>query len=736
MEPLIEVRLGESFLDTLVDESYVVVVLPLDEIASSSAEDHAAGLQGTYVGTGLVRGVDLGFPDPILGTQFDGNQYVEIDPPQDLHSLAGGSMDLAFIISTTHNSVVGRAIISKQDTNSTGNGYHVALVGGKIQFYLRVTGTTIFNFQRGLPGSDAVISDGVVRVVHCFYDPATAAAWIEFDGVQSGATVTGVTTDPALTTAPFRVGAFSNGVAGDGAGFIGVLAMVMAGREGNPGLGTELAATQVWTDITADVRAAGQAVQMRRGISGWRPTDLMAGAGLLSFTLNNLNPLGKYTPGHDNQVAGWQKGCPVRFSLIDTGSVDPVRQFVGWVKSIRPDAWVHGPRAVTVTCTDWLYEAATQLLTGVATQINQRSDIVFAIVVDAARRPPHAINFTLGSQEFPYSLDSTQLDTPILQELTRIQVSEPAHAYVLGDGTLRKEGRATRQTDVVIDATFDNTMQGLEVLDDVDDIINVMKMGMTPREVGMDTDTELFRSGDWQIINPDSTLTLEGNYTDPEQRAASVGGMEESVETTFTASTEGAGADLSAQLTVTFTPSGSGFTLTAYNSGGTAGYLFIIITGRIIRHFSPETHPVVDNRSRRRFGERSMVFDQPYQVSADDSVAIGQFFMQQLREGVRVPRGMKIHGNRSAALMTQAIVRDIGDKVAIAESMTAIRTTDPDTAVPIGYYIQEVEKSVSVGQVPIIEAVFRLAPSPDSSHRLCLLDTVGFAELDAVGLGV
>lgn len=734
MTPLIEIRPGDSYLHTLVQEQFTVLVWPLAETASTIATDRTTnGRHGTYVGTGFTRGVSIPFPDAILGVTFTGNQYIQTPddsaegPGQYNLSLAGGSIDISCILATTHNSGTVRAIVQKQETNSSGNGYHVALQNGKIRFFLRVGGSTIFNFTRGLPSTDAVLSDGVARIVHCFHDPASGDASIRIDGVVSGAVVTGATTEPALTTAALRVGMFANGVAGDGSGFIGTLAMVALGREGHTELAANLQATRTWLNITSAVRAAGGDVRWRRGITGHSPIDLVAGAGTLSLTLNNLNPLGRFSPGHANCLTGWGIGVPIRVSI------DGTVQFTGTVKSIRPSPGLFGDRAVSVTAVDWLHDALAQDLSGLGTQIDTASHTLFALVVDRASRPPHAVSFAPGGQTFPFAIDSSAQGAPLLQELVRIQVSEHAYAYLRGDGTLVKEVRGSRQLDTALAATFDNTMQGLDVAFDVDDIKNVVRITVFPRELGSTTDTELFASTSRQSIDPLSEITIEGAYRDPAQRAAQVGGTEETLIATLWDAEEG-GADISAQLRTVFSPQGSGFKVIAANDSPLAvGWLELQVEGRIIRHFEPQTvqEPAREESvSIRKFNRRPLEVNQPYQTSTEVAQDVARFILSQLPAQLAVPRALTIHSGRSATLATQAITRDVGDKIGILEAVTAVSTENPVAPdAPRGYYIQSVDKSLLLGREPHLLATFGLAPSPAASVPPWILGEVGFSEL-------
>ena len=121
--------------------------------------------------------------------------------------MAGGAIDVTFLIKTSTNDATHRAIVQKRATNSTGNGWSVGLVSGAIRFELKVAGVSVFSFDRGS------IADGAWHLVKCCYSGNTSPneARTYIDGSQSGAAVTGLTTNNAATACECRLGAFNDG---------------------------------------------------------------------------------------------------------------------------------------------------------------------------------------------------------------------------------------------------------------------------------------------------------------------------------------------------------------------------------------------------------------------------------------------------------------------------------------------------------------------------------------------
>ena len=266
---------GVGFRSTLVTAANIVMCLPLSESSDIATVAHdIRGLNdGTYVGSGFTRRVTLPIPEGGLGTTFAGAEYVEVlddgegvdDPPyQNLGlSLQGGSMDVIFLIKTFTDDATLRCIVQKQETDSSGDGWHVALQNGGIVFTLIVASSTIFSFTRG------AIADGDWHLVNCVYKPGGGddVARIYIDGVASGADVTSVSTEPAFTTANLRVGTFNDG-AGD---LIGSLAFVTLGRTGDTALPATLDTALDWTDFTVDTNAAAAPLVFELGRGSGRP---------------------------------------------------------------------------------------------------------------------------------------------------------------------------------------------------------------------------------------------------------------------------------------------------------------------------------------------------------------------------------------------------------------------------------------------------------------------------------
>lgn len=738
---------GVGFRSTLVTAANIVMCLPLSESSDIATVAHdIRGLNdGTYVGSGFTRRVTLPIPEGGLGTTFAGAEYVEVlddgegvdDPPyQNLSlSLQSGSMDVIFLIKTFTDDATLRCIVQKQETDSSGDGWHVALQNGGIVFTLIVASSTIFSFTRG------AIADGDWHLVNCVYKPGGGddVARIYIDGVASGADVTSVSTEPAFTTANLRVGTFNDG-AGD---LIGSLAFVTLGRTGDTALPATLDTALDWTDFTVDTNAAAAPLVFELGGDQGGPTDLVAPTGPMTFALkngpnNSGGVAGYYTPGHSNVRRGWKKGAPIRLTLAYGGT--SYYKWRGYLSNVTPLAGQYLSQDAFCTCTDWMDVAASIHTSALPTQVNQNVVDCLGLAIDQTEgRTSAAISLPAGGDTFPYTFDSSEGESePVLTELSRLLASECGRAYMVGDtvqgGTLKIETRQTRQLITDPAATFSDTMHGLDV-ECGEGLVNIVRAGFTPRRLGASNTTVLWTldvSTASQLIAPGQTVVLEASLRDPSDIAVRVGATDiqtptEGTDYVFTADAGGVGTDLSADMVVTVT-AGNSVKVTVKNNSTQLAYPQTLqVRGQPIYYDSPVTvtRPPLHRASAQEFGPNAITLNLPYQSSLETATGIADLVLAMFSSEHPIPRSMTIKANQSATLMTQALTREIGDKIGIAETMTGLALTDGD--LNIGSFINSIRGEIHEGNR--FQMTWGLTPSTPSGD-FWVLDEVGASELD------
>lgn len=711
----VSLGLGGILRDRLIVESDVVSCWPLHEIAHNKAGDILYGKNpGSWVGaSGFTTGVSIDLPEGMIANHFDGNGYVLVahdgdgyrwpgDSGQRSLSLAAGDIDVVFLIQTVTNDATLRAIVQKQETDSAGLGWHVAMQNGAIEFYLKVAAGEVFSFQRG------AVADGALHLVHCTYNSVDGEASILVDGEQSGAVESVTPTDPELNTGDLRIGAFNDGVAGDGNGFIGRVCYVTVSRNGNPSLSTDLQATRAWTDVTDDLRGAGESLECISGMAGTTLKDRMAGTGTVAFTLDNGFHVtqGYYTIGHASQRSGFDIGIPVKFTE------DNLIRFRGRLLHADPEPGVYKAKRVHCLAADWLELAARQDVTSIPIMADVRSDQAFAAVVDEADYPPVAVSLTAGSETFPFCFD--RVSGKLLTELANVVASEGGFGYMRPDsttgGVLTFEGRGVRQLDTTVDATFDQTMREMAVELGEQTIINVVRSTVTPRDAGA-TDTAVLYRQDRRIrIGSGETVVVEAAYKDPDQSRSAIGGTDfqsplvAGTDYTFTENEDGTGTVFTANLALVEILGGSGFKVQFTNpSISPSGWLDVQVRGRALYTDTPVTVEDRDEASVRTRGRRPLEVSYPYLDSPETARNLAQVQLQLFSTPKAIPTNVTFLPLGNAVLSALVSPRAVGDLIALGDPVSAL---DVDTQ---RFWIQNERRVYRQGD--IVEASFGVVPA-------------------------
>lgn len=714
----VDMGLGGRFDDVLVNEAFVKAAYSFQQLKSTTCRDLTGnGYALTYGGSGFTRGISTDLPDGSLALRFNGSGYLERAHALDL-DLAGGSMDVVAYFKSSTNDATRRAIVQKRATNSSGNGYDVSLLSGKVRWALKVGGVSIFDLA-----SATTVTDGNWKNVHCFYDPPTTTASIYINGVLDATTGT-TNTDNVEVNCVFRVGMFTDGAGG----FIGDIGKVMVGREGNTGLGALLQATRAWTDVTNDIRTEVQPLVAHYGINGTSVQDLVASPGYMTFWLDNSEgnsaaTKGYYSPGHASCRSGFMLRVPVRLRVVSGGVT--YYKFRGTLKRATPTPGVKGERYTEVYCVDWLDTLFRAPAAELPVQVAQTADSVMGMVIDGARRSPPAVTLQASVHTLPYAIDLGQGELePLASEAVRITASTGSLLYQKGDttqgGTLIYEPRETRQATSAISTTL-STQVALTANYADDRVVNLVRATYYPRRLDASS-TQVLASlpGDVsaQTVPSGETVRLEAPYVDPAQKSARVGGTSmtcvATTDYTFNTAADGSGTDLTALITPTMEAFANTVRWTIENTSGYFAYITKLQTrGQAIYFDDPITvvePPDGQSDSIREFDERPLSIDMPYMGSASGAREYARLIVA-LYESLSgsIPDSVTVVGNRSSAEMLQALATEVGDRVGVTETQTAVATGN-------GYYVQSVDLQLrKITGGAMVTSTFTLAPSwPES----------------------
>jgi hypothetical protein len=492
-----------------------------------------------------------------------------------------------------------------------------------------------------------------------------------------------------------------------------------------------------WVDLSADVVGA---VRGFGGIDGGGPGDRCAGGGQLSFAMNNsaLNAaglVGRYSPGHANCLAGWDISIKVRYSRERLG----VRRyvFVGWIDDIDPAPGLYRDRLVRVTAVDLLALSAEWKVSGLETQINQRSDQIFTAIRDNLPISPESSSVGTGRSTFAYALDTSRDESmPVLAEFQRVAASEVGYVYIKGDttagGCLVFESRADRAARTTNLSTFNQTMAGLKVRRARDSVIKKIQVMTHPRRV--DTSVVVLCALESKpTIGPGESYTWLAQYRDPQQKAARVGGTDmvtpvAATDYTFNGAADGTGTDLTSALSVVAEFGGNGVRFTLANTGAASGFVTKLQARGIgiydFEQFIAEIDDVTADAATRT---KVASLDMSYESDPRMGVYCAQYLAAVYDDdGLPLAETVSIVGDGDT-LEAAIFDREIGDRIGLVESMTAIGLGSG--TVERGYFIQRIEWQD--GPAPAeIRATYTLAPAGRTRFW-----RIGIPGATAIGVG-
>ena len=480
--------------------------------------------------------------------------------------------------------------------------------------------------------------------------------------------------------------------------------------------------SSTWTDITSDVITDPIACEW--GITDNTAIDLIADAGTMTFTLNNVGD--EYIPGHTSATAGWGINTPIRLVCTYEGWPHYFRFYVDHL-DVTSDKW--NRKRVVVSCVDYIEFMARTPLTGQAVVASQRADQGITTLIDGMKTAPQSESYQTGQETFNTIFSKTTTSTRVYSEVAKLVKSEFGYFYkrcdhstgetlVFEDRNYRNGLRALSQIPITAgtvllmetddkllletgdnillneaeDAVFDNTMSRVEIQYG-EDIVNYFMSVAYPTTVTAGAST-LWELGDPIEIGGGQTIVFRTNYRDP------TGGNQincltsEATATTHSMrpNADGTGANLDANLTVTadFGAEGVTFTLISSYSTGAAYVTALTATGTGLLSYAPIYKEVESSASQESYNLRPQSIDQVYQQNPDLGILKGATIVA-LEKNPRLDlQKVTFYANRSLALMYAFLYVDVGHLVHIKED---------DSEIDGYYYVQGVDFMITPGGV-------------------------------------
>jgi len=505
----------------------------------------------------------------------------------------------------------------------------------------------------------------------------------------------------------------------------------------------------VWTDVSADVLARVP-IKWSRGIMDSGPLDLVARPGAMSFALNNnasnsAATAGYYSPGHASVRSGFGHGTRARLKIDAGGGVTARFVFNGRLRSISPSPGTTGPGASFCLAEDWLAEFADFDDMQLSLVEDQRSDQLIQDLIDLMETAPATVDLDTGLDTYPFAFDDLGSTQPQLLGIAQaVMQSERGYLYLRGDNstgeTLTMENRHARSKAasalVLTESDFAYT-GGMVVPSSLDRVFNDVETAVYPRRVDSAATTVLASLETEIEVGVGDTITLFLDYRDPNNLASKVGGKDmvapaANTDWTANASSGGGGTDVTSDFDLSSTVYyGSRAKVIATNNGTVTGYLRgpgsddgMQLRGKGLYTYQPINSRATSASSIASFGRRNLPspLEMPYQNSQAIGAGVAEFVAHLYSDVANVPTKCRPLTEIPATLQA-CIVRDIGDKITVSETQTAVATTD--------VFINGVEGEITDGKT--VKMTWTLAPA--STASVLILDDAVAGKLDSNALG-
>jgi hypothetical protein len=445
-----------------------------------------------------------------------------------------------------------------------------------------------------------------------------------------------------------------------------------------------------WASLTAD--AITGTLRWSGGIRGGGPTDHVAVPGSLSVELDNSAgnseaTLGLYSPDHASVQSGWAVGAKIRVKLVSGGNT---RYWLYRIKSIKPIPGLYRERRVEVVARDYMEEFSKRKVSGLDIQTDKTGDMLLTELVSTLPFAPTATSYDVGAFALPYAFhEERDEETYCMTVLQKICQSDLSYVYVnsdtTGGETLTYEEPMGRLASQASAGTLSNTMTGLEIEHDADNIWN--KVRATTYPVEREDDISFLGSiAEEFSLEPGETRTIFIPYRDPgsERRISGIlsyvpetGAILIEADTDYKMSslTGNGGNDLNANLTVAPVAGANSIMVALTNSAAVKGFINLLgVRGYAVKVFNRVESVSEDSTSIAAYGERTITYSMPYQSNSAIGAAFADEIVRRYKDPGTSVSGVTFIANTSTTLMGYALTFSIGSRVTVAETVTGINT--------------------------------------------------------------
>jgi len=420
---------------------------------------------------------------------------------------------------------------------------------------------------------------------------------------------------------------------------------------------------------------------------------------LLRLYLNNAD--GRYSPENTTSPL-YGKVAPFRTVRVQSNDGTTTRtHWIGWIESVQPSVGVSGERLLRITAAgpmQFLKAAETQI----ALQENQRTDAIISKLVDEVVIPPAlSAGWFVGLAGYgevgvstwlanvtAYKLLEAGIVTlavaannwvdrgsaanngrntfNVYRAIADVAVAERGRFYFDRDGRAVFWNRLHTQDALPSQATFTDTMQGLEYeFAGLENFQNEVSVTCHPRTIGANANDVLWQLTDAITVPAGKSYTINVQYQDPTNQNARIGAKDVTLaDLTFS---EGVAI-------VSIDPKANSATLKISNTGTLQATLATAsVKGRKITDYGQMDTQAVDGMSIAFYGRRRLKLNM---TSVDDYEYARRIADYEVKRRGQ-PRGMvrqmtlSSHGIDGGNQHPQQVERTIGDVITLTESQTA-----------------------------------------------------------------
>lgn len=445
-----------------------------------------------------------------------------------------------------------------------------------------------------------------------------------------------------------------------------------------------------WADMQTDLRAQDPIV-CEYGILSDDPSELVAGAGSLSFALNNdasnaAGIAGWYSPLNAIKRGGFDFNIPTRLIISNAAETLTVHKFTGHLADILVTPDVQADRMVRCTALDLMDDYARTPVPPIPIQFNKRGDEVIQQILDAlpSSIQPGARSIETGLETYQVVGDQSEEESLTVREaIADLCASEFATAAFVGSTTpgglftLRNRQSAVTDPTVLHHFNFDIIKNGLVVPGSRDDLYSKIQVFVHPlREDPFPVVLWELHTSTTYVQPGETNDSIFGPYRDPDNPGDRVGGTDmiqpvATLDYTMNTIADGTGLDVTANFTVVADYSGgTGARFEITNIGGVGGYITLLrCRGKGIYRFTAMVERVIPNMP---YGHQVMRVEMPYQANVNTGQDAAAYMANVYSRALSRVTSVSFFANDSSVLLAAMLIVEPGMRIAITEAMTGL----------------------------------------------------------------